>query len=148
MKQDKINKFDEHQIFQLYAYLVAYEDSGIEQYESTKAMLSEHPELSDLKKVGESVKYHKAKAQEMKEFDFKSLINEIYQTKNKQNNILSFLAHLRNSIAHGCAVEYDGKVLITDYANPKYNPVDFTARGCVEFRIINQITKILKIIKL
>lgn len=148
MKQEKINKFDETQVFQLYAYLVAYEDSGIEQYKSTKAMLSEHPELFDLRKVGESVKYHKAKAQEMKGLDFKSLTNEIYQTKNKQNNILSFLAHLRNSIAHGSAVEHDGKVLITDFDNPKYHPIDFTARGCVEFVIINQITTILNKIEL
>lgn len=148
MKQGKINKFNKTQIFQLYAYLVAYENSGIEQYESTKTMLNEHPELSDLKKVVESVKCHKANAQEMKKLDFKSLTNEIYQTKNKQNNILSFLAHLRNSIAHGCAIGFDGKVLITDFGNPRYNPIDFTARGCVEFAIINQITSILNKIEL
>ena len=148
MRQEKINKFDETQVFQLYAYLVAYEDSGIEKYKSTKAMLSEHPELSDLGEVGESVKCHKSNAQEMKELNFKSLTNEIYQTKNKQNNVLSFLAHLRNSIAHGSAVEHDGKVLITDFEHHKYNPTDFTARGCVEFAIINKITKILNVIEL
>ena len=47
MKQNKINGFEENQIFQLYAYLVAYEESGIEKYKSTKALLNEHPELSN-----------------------------------------------------------------------------------------------------
>lgn len=148
MKQVKINGFDETQVFLLYAYLVAYEESGIQRYKSTKAMLSEHPELSDIEKIAKGVKYNKANAQEMKGLDFKLLINEIYQTKNKQNNLLSFLAHLRNSIAHGYTVEHNGKVLISDFERPKYNPIDYTARGCVELGVIKQFTAILNKIEL
>lgn len=148
MEEIKINGFDKTQIFQLYSYLVAYEDSGIEKYKSTKAMLSEHPELSDLGNIAKVVKYNKANAQEMRGLNFKSLTNEIYQTKNKQNNILSFLAHLRNSIAHGYAQEHEGQVLITDFDNPKYNPIDFTARGCVDFQLIKEFTKTIKLIEL
>lgn len=148
MKENKINGFTVTQIFQLYAYLVAYEESGIEKYSSMKAMLEEHPMLSEVTKVVQKVVCHKTVAHDMKSIDFKSLKNEIYQTNVKKNKVLSFLAHIRNSIAHGDCVENKNHVLITDYANPKYNPVDFTARGCVEFEIINQITRILNKIEL
>ncbi|MBR1902572.1 MAG: hypothetical protein IJ826_06320 [Bacteroidaceae bacterium] len=144
MKQSNINGFNESQIFQLYAYVVAYEDSGIVRYESTKAMLKEHPELSEVEKVVRMVRLRNAKYETMKDVDFKTLQNEVYHTKSKGNMLLSFLAHLRNSIAHGGAVEYQGSVLITDFEPPKYHPVYFTARGCVTFSTINDITKILK----
>lgn len=148
MKQDKINGFNENQILHLYAYLVAYEESGIEKYKSMKALLNEHPELSNIEQAGKTVTCCKAKPYEMKDIDFKALTNKVYITKDKGNLLLSFFAHLRNSIAHGYAVEHQGRVLITDYANPKYNPVDFTARGCVEFDIINRIIDLLKQINL
>lgn len=144
MKKNKINGFNENQIFQLYAYLVAYEESGIEKYESTKALLNEHPELAIIGQTAKPVICHKSSNQDMKEIDFKVLTNEIYLTKNKGNLLLSFLAHLRNSIAHGNIEDHEGRVWVTDYANPQYNPVDFTARGCIDFDVINSITKALK----
>ena len=144
MKQNKINGFEENQIFQLYAYLVAYEESGIEKYKSTKALLNEHPELSNIGQAAKPVIRHGASNQDMKVIDFKVLTNEIYLTKNKGNLLLSFLAHIRNSIAHGNVVEYKGRVLVTDFANLKYNPVDFNARGCIDFDVIINITKTLK----
>jgi len=143
MKQNKINGFEESQVFQLYAYLVAYEESGIEKYESTKALINEHPELANIGQAAKPVICHKSINQKMKEIDFKVLTNEIYLTKNKGNLLLSFLAHLRNSIAHGNTVEHQGRVLVTDFVNPKYNPIDFTARGCIDFDVINRITKTL-----
>lgn len=139
----KINGFKQNEIFMLYEYLVAYEDSGIENYNRNKALFKEHPELTGLANTIKSVTCHKSNAQEMKEIDFKELLNEIYFTKNKGSNLLSFLSHLRNSIAHGAMVEHKGNVLITDFANPKYRPTDFTARGCVEKDIIIEFTKIL-----
>ena len=144
MKHNKINGFEDIQVFQLYAYLVAYEESGIEKYKSTKALLNEHPELSNIDQAAKPVIRHRANNQKMKAIDFKVLTNEIYLTKNKDNLLLSFLAHLRNSIAHGNTVEHEGRVLVTDFASPKYYPVVFTARGCIDFDVINSITKTLK----
>ena len=148
MKQYKINGFNEKQIFQLYAYLVAYEEDGIEKYKSTKAMLEEHPELSKIDKIVKPVIRHHVKSEELTNINFKELHNEVYQTNNKGNLLLSFLAHLRNSIAHGDAVEYQENVLITDFEPLKYHPINFTARGCIEFDIITKITEILKKINL
>lgn len=146
MKAIKINGFNERQIFQLYDFLVSYEDSGIQQYKSTKALIAEHPELSDIDQILKSVEKRQSNHSNMVGIDFKALNNHIYLTKNKGNLSLSFLAHLRNSIAHGSAVEFEGKILITDYENPKYHPTNFTARGCIDFTIINNITNFLKCI--
>ena len=44
----KINGLNANQVFQLYDYLVIYEESGIQDYKSTQKLLKEHPELSKL----------------------------------------------------------------------------------------------------
>ena len=142
-----INGFDMPQVFKLYAFLEAYEKSGIQNYKSTKVLLSEHPELADLEEKIKAIKCHKSNAAEMRNVNFKQLTNEIYFTKRK-NNLFSFLSHLRNSIAHCNAVEHNGKVLITDYADPKRCPINFTARGCVDIHVIEDFTKIIKNIDL
>ena len=68
--------------------------------------------------------------------------NEIYLTINKGNLLLSFLTHLRNSIAHGNAVAHEDLILISD-KNPSKS-LGFTARGRMKFALINEITSILK----
>ena len=144
---DKINGFDENGIFKLYAYLSAYEDSGIGRHKgSTKKLLEKHPELSELEECFKLAKYHKAKYEEMKVLDFKKLNNEVYLTCNKANLQLSLLAHLRNAIAHGSVVEHNGKVLVTDFH--KDHPVVFTARGCVSFEVIEELTNVINKIEL
>ena len=139
-----INKFNKEEIFLLYDYLVAYEESGIGRYSTTKSLLKDHPELKGLETEVKSVVFHSAKPYEMKDMDFKLMENEIYITKCSGNLMLSFLAHLRNSIGHGNAVKHQDKVLITDFAHPRYNPIDFTARGCIYFNVIKNLTKVLK----
>ncbi len=145
--KNKINGFDKNQIFQLYDYLVAYEELGIYNFKSTKALLADYPALVTVSVLFKQICSHKANAQEMKSTDIKALNNEIYMTI-RGNHLLSFLGHLRNAIAHGCAVEHQGKVLITDFDNPKRRPVAFTARGCVTMYIVNELTKFFKTIEL
>ena len=72
-KKVTINGFDEKQVFSLYSYLVAYEESGIQKYTSTKSMLKEHPELSSLEEQTKDVTILKSTATEMKEIDFKEM---------------------------------------------------------------------------
>ena len=146
--EQRVNGFTMQQVFKLYAYLVAYEDSGIQNYKSIKALLKEHPELEDLSERLKVVKCNKSDANQMKDVNFKALNNEIYFTKSK-NNLFSFLSHLRNSIAHGNSMGYKGKILITDFENPKYHhPTNFSARGCVDLKIIEDFTNTLKLIEL
>ena len=148
MNNKTINGFEKDQVFQLYSYLVAYEDSGIQNYKSTKALLGDHPELSDLKTQINAVNCSVSNSADMKNVDFKILHNEIYFTKNQGNLLLSFLAHLRNAIAHGTVVKHGDSILITDFENPRFRPIDFTARGCVDFEIVNGFTRILNCVVL
>ena len=147
LNRNSINGLEEKQVFLLFNYLVAYEHSGIAVFKSTKKLLEAHPELSDLEQAIKPVTCHSSNAREMESINLNSL-NEIYFTINKGNHLLSFLSHLRNSIAHGYVRGYNGNALITDFANPKYHPIDFTARGYIHFEIITKITKILERIEL
>ena len=147
MKKVKINGFDKSQIFKLYDYLVAYEELGISNFKSTKAMLDRYPELANIQTLQKLMKCHRAKAQDMESIDLKALRNEIYMTV-RGNLLLSFLAHLRNAIAHGCVVEHQDNILITDFEDPKRHPVAFTARGCVTMGIVDNLTKLFKSIEL
>ena len=54
----------------MYAYLVAYEESGIENYKSTKALIGEHPESSDIENIVKLVKCNTAHSCEMRDVDF------------------------------------------------------------------------------
>lgn len=145
--EERINGFNKSQIFQLYEYLVAYEELGIFNFNSTKAMLNQYPGLANVEVLFKQLKCHKAKVQELEGVDLKTLKNEIYMTI-RGNLLLSFLTHLRNAIAHGSAVEHQFDVQITDFEDPKRHPVSFTARGCVTLEIVNAFTELFKTIEL
>ena len=137
-----INGFNEKEIFQLYEFVNAYEEGGINNYKSIRKLLDKHTELSELSVILSEVTCHKSNAAEMKILDFKSFHNEIYFTKPKNSNILCLLYHLRNSIAHANAVKNKKDVLITDFE--AYGGINFTARGKIELKIINRLTETLK----
>ena len=144
---EPIKGFGKTEIYQLYDFLVAYEDSGIgRDKNSTKKLLQIHPELSGLLENFKKVQYHKSNNEEMQSLRFKELRNEIFLTKNKANLQLSFLAHLRNAIAHGHVIEHNKKVLVTDFQVKR--PVNFSARGCIDLEVINEFTSTLKNIEL
>lgn len=146
MKQKSINGLNEHQVFQLYDYLVAYEDSGIQNYKSTIKLLSEHPELSKIVEYNKKIDVNISTAVNMNDINLKELNNKVYLSINKGNFLLSLLSHLRNAIAHGNAVMDNNYILVSD-RNPRKS-IDFTARGRIELSIINEISNILKGVKL
>lgn len=141
-----INGFCAEEIFQLYAFVEAYETIGIKSYQTQTSLFRTHPELTDLLLVLKKVKCHYAKPVEMNTIDFMNLKNEIYFTEYQIGYLLSLLYHIRNSVAHACIVKYGDTALITDF---KVNhPVDFSARGNISLHIINEFTEILKKTKL
>lgn len=146
MEKKLINGLNEHQVFHLYEYLVAYEESGIQDYKSTKELLITYPELSKIKEYNKKVDIKSSKNINLNTIDFRKFSNKIYLTLNKSNLLLSFLSHLRNAIAHGNAVMDDNYILISD-RNPRKS-IEFTARGRITLDIINEITSILTSIEL
>ena len=138
---DIINGFNQDAIFKLYAYVKAYEDVGVKSFEKEKDFLFRYPELKGLLNDIKEVNCHWATSEEMKQLNFKQLYNEIYLLKYKKSYLLDLLYHLRNAIAHACSIEHNGAVLITDYKVNK--PTEFSARGRIELRIIENFTKTL-----
>ena len=141
-----INGFNSEEVFQLYAFVEAYEVAGIKSYQTQTRLFKEHPELQDVLLVMKKVKCHYSNSEKMKSYDIKGMDEEIYFTKYQRGKLLPLLYHLRNSIAHACAVRDGTKVLITDYKVSR--PVDFSARGRISLETINEFTCILKKIRL
>lgn len=137
-----INGFNPEEIFQLYAFVEAYETAGIKSYATQTRLFKEHPELQELQLVMKKVKCHYSNSKQMKSLDIKAMDEEIYYTEYQIGHLLSLLYHLRNSIAHACAVKHESKVLITDFKVRR--PVDFSARGRISLETIIEFTDILR----
>ena len=137
-----INGFNSDEVYQLYAFVKAYDVAGIRSYQTQTRLFKEHPELQDVLLVMKKVKCHYSNSEEMKSYDIKGMDEEIYFTEYQAGQLLSLLYHLRNSIAHACSVKHGTKVLITDYKVSR--PVDFSARGRISLETINEFTCILK----
>lgn len=144
MQKEEINGFAPEEIFKLYAFITAYEETGIKAYKNLQSLWIEHPELQGLALVLKKVNCHFSSSSTMKSVNFKKLQNEIFLTKYGDCTLFSILYHLRNSIAHGLAIKSGNSVLITDYKVS--HPTDFSARGRIELNIINEFTdNLLKI---
>lgn len=141
-----INGFCPDEVFQLYDFLDGYETARVGSFQSQSQLFEDHPEMKDLLMVQDKVKCHEADSAQMKDLDLINMQNEIYFTIYHSGQLLSLLYHLRNSIAHACAIKHGSAVLVTDF---KVNrPTDFSARGRIEMETINAFTLILKKIQL
>lgn len=67
---------------------------------------------------------------------------KIYLTKNRKSLIMSFLCHLRNSIAHGHIVKKSNLISISDFIKTK----DFRLQNCIGKIELEKVSKILDII--
>ena len=144
MPDNSINGFGIDQIFHLYSFLVAYEGVRIQNYQSNKKMFVEHPELSSIEYILKKIKFYEADVEKMKTIDADSLCNTLYQKKIKKTHLLSFLSHLRNSIAHGSIKEKNDAVIFSDSVKKNITSSNINTLGCVDLEIIKEITKILK----
>lgn len=140
--EQSINGFTPQEVFLLYAFVESYETAGIKSYKTQTSLFKEHPELKELTLVLNKVKCHYSNSEEMKTIDIKTMDNEIYYTEFQIGHLLSLLYHLRNSIAHACAIKHGTKVLITDFKVKR--PMDFSARGQISIEIIIEFTSILR----
>lgn len=133
-----INGFNEKEISSLYHIVKLYEDNGLKKCLEKDALIKV-PSLNNIKAVCMTFTYKEKTTNELKPIDIKSLNSEFYYTHYK-SELMGFLYHLRNSIAHAKIVKDGNNVIITDY-NPK-NKTDCTAKGIIGFEIIEKIAKI------
>ena len=63
-----------------------------------------------------------------------ALPNILYMTNSKNSKVLSFLTHIRNSIAHGQIIKEKDSIHIIDYSENKNTKEKiYTARGKWKF---------------
>ena len=137
-----INGFSSEEIFHLYGFVEAYETAGIKSFQTQTRLFKEHPELRELLLVLKKVKCHYSNSEIMKSIDIKKMDEEIYFSEYQVGQLLSLLYHLRNSIAHACAIKNGSRVLITDFKVKR--PVDFSARGQISLETIKEFTSVLR----
>ena len=140
--EQSINGFSPQEVFQLYSFVEAYETAGVKSYKTQRSLFKEHREFKYLLLVFKNVICHYSKSEEMKSIDIKSMDEEIQFNKNQKGQLLLLLSHLRNSIAHACAIKNGTKVLITDFK--VRCPTDFSARGQISLETIKDFTHILR----
>lgn len=143
--EGKVCGFDPTEIFKLYAFVVAYEWSDITQIKTETELLRVHPELNGLRVCMKEITFKKSNSRNLEELDITKLRNEIHCIKHG-SQLLSFLYHLRNAIAHACIDKKDDMVQITTFS--RMRPSDFSARGCIRLDVIDLFTNELMKVEL
>lgn len=129
-----VNGLTKDDIVLLYRYVNAYE-KHLKDLNNNSTIKTQEEQLSRLKK---SFVYQIRKQKELENNLQLDLKNQVYFTQSKGNKTLSFLFHLRNSIAH-CLIEKMGKQYkLTDKnRNKKLSMV-----GSIDCDILENIIKL------
>ena len=133
------------EIYHLYAFLETYQSCGIKYCDTEEEWFKEHPELEGLKKCVQNVLCKKTDNETMEEKNTSGMKNVIHFVERK-SNIMDLLYYLYDAIAHAGIAKSGNSVHITCF-DPSY-PIEFTARGCIDFKIINSFTNVLKKVEL
>ena len=134
-----INGFNEDKLFILYAYLCRYEHK-IKGINTLKELTSMDPNLHKLESLISSFSCHIVKRESMPAMGLLALPDILYMTNSKNSKVLSFLTHIRNSIAHGQIMKEKDYIHIIDYSENKNTKEKiYTARGKVEIPKIEAI---------
>lgn len=142
-----INGFTDQEVFDLYAFLEAYEKLYSEQdYQKNEILFEKHPELSELENAYKNINYSSK--------DNSSLIEKVILPNDSEqmyglrhgSPLLSFLYHLRNSIAHTIIKKEGERIYIED--KTKNRPRRLSAKGYIQsLDIVKSFTNILNRIK-
>lgn len=138
-----INGFTDKEVFELNAFLEAYERLYDEQdYQKNETLFTKHPELADLDKSFSSINYSgKDNSSQIVNETLSEDIQQIYGIRHG-SPLLSFLYHPRNSIAHA-NIRKDGTRLYLE-DKTKSRPRKLTAKGYIQsIEIVKTITNIL-----
>lgn len=146
MAQMKINGWDKKEVFMLYNFLEAYERGNLSTYEKDENLFKEHPEVKDLEFLFNSVSCSfKKKAKMINDQIPATGKNQIFLLRHG-TPLLSFLYHVRNSIAHGIIEKRGNEALVVDWC--KKHPLNMSARGFISIDTINSFTNILNKIEI
>ena len=138
-----INGFNEDKLFILYAYLCRYEHK-IKSINTLKELTSMYPNLHKLENLISSFSCNISTRESMPAMGLLALPDILYMTNSKGSKVLSFLTHIRNSIAHGQIMKEDDYIHVIDYRENKNTKEKIcTARGKVEIPKIEAVLNLV-----
>lgn len=142
-----IRGFSPNEIVELYRYLCIF-GNDLENIGSQKELVKKYPKLKDLEKKITGFVSNYYTRESLKTIAITPMENLVSMTKCRSSKVLSFLHHLRNSIAHGQIEQEGGSVHLIDYGKENKAKV-FSARGIIKsttlFEIINDINENIKL---
>ncbi len=144
MEEEKINGFTQSEIVELYRFVCMYEKGGFCYFDTLEDVYKEHPLLrEELPSLLGKVKLQVNSIGCIQNVNLAECKNNVSFSKiKKRGNLLSFLGHLRNSIAHGLIYKDGQQIRITDYSFIK--PTHFSARGMMDCELFTQILNLIK----
>lgn len=131
--EDSINGFSGDEVMLLYRYLVCYEKK-LKNFKTN----TELGNIAIIEEIKDKISLIKEKADG--DFDNNNA-NTVKLTESRNSLLLSFLAHLRNAIAHARISKSDGTYSLLDYYHGKINMNGSVSKDVIE-SIINLIIKL------
>ena len=136
---EKTHGFSSNEVVDLYHYLCIYENE-IQYIGNQEKLVKTYPKLQELEKTMSHFVCNYCSRESLKVIALAPMNNLVSMTKCRSSKPLSFLHHLRNSIAHGQIEMEDNYVHLIDYGYEK-NVKVFSARGKIESSILLEIIK-------
>ncbi len=139
--KNNIHGFNPSEVIDLYHYLCIYENNIAKIY-SQKNLINMYPKLKDIDQLMAGIVCNFCNIESLEIIGLAPMDNLISMTKSRNSKQLSFLHHLRNSIAHG-QIEKDGNFIhLLDYGYDKNKKKIFSARGKIKSSLLFKIVKL------
>lgn len=114
MLMNKLQGFNEQEVFNLYKYLCVYENR-IKILKNSTEIYSHYPQLRRLDSIMNLFTMNYANDKAMQDLGVFIPKGHVYCTNTKTSKMYNFLYHLRNSIAHGQIEKEGEQVFLIDY---------------------------------
>ena len=135
-----IHGFDANEVVELYHYLCIYE-SELKLIVSKEAFVNSFYNHKELEQLIAGIVLNYCTKESLKVIGLVPVENLVSMTKCRNTKTLSFLHHLRNSIAHG-QIEKDGDYIhLIDYGYENNEKV-YSARGKIKSNVIFEIVQL------
>ena len=135
-----IHGFDANEVVELYNYLCIYE-SELKLIVSKEAFVNRFYNHKELEQLIAGIVLNYCTKEFLKVIGLVPVENLVSMTKCRNTKTLSFLHHLRNSIAHG-QIEKDGDYIhLIDYVYENNEKV-YSARGKIKSNVIFEIVQL------
>lgn len=145
--EEHLKGFYTHEVVDLYHYLCIYENE-LKYIKNQECLWKQHPKLKKLEELISNFECNYCTKESLQNCALAPINNLVSMTKCKTSKVLSFLHHLRNSIAHGQIEQEEDYVHLIDYDYEKDSKLgkmhkNYSARGKIKSSVLFEIMCII-----